>query len=123
MNFFSIAQSSELSNQNEKAINLANQLVATEGMTCEVCKIIFTNAKLLAKNKVKDKKVLLFVEKNLCGRLGEFNESCNKYLKTISETILALIEQDIVSCFSSVKKNENFIKKSPNICVIDLEYT
>ncbi len=120
---FPIAQSTELSNQNENAIKLANQLFATDGMTCEVCKIVFTNAKLLAKNKVKDKEVLLFVEKNLCGRLGEFNESCNKYLKTISETILALIEQDIVSCFSSVKSMKVLARKAQKYLLIDLEYT
>lgn len=117
LDIFSIAQSTELSDQNENVIKLANQLAAAESMTCEVCKIIFTNAKLLAKNKAKDKELLLFVEKNFCGRLGEFNQSCNKYLKTISETILALIEQDIVSCFFSVKKYENISKKSLKRCV------
>ncbi len=72
-------------------------------MTCESCKIVFTNAKLLAKNKAKDKEVLLFVEKNLCGRMGEFNKICTEYLKSISELILTLIGLDYVRGFTSVK--------------------
>ncbi len=82
--------------QNEKAIKLANKLAATEGMGCEMCTIIFSAAKFLVKNEVDDKKVLLFVEKNLCSRLGDYNETCTEYLQTEGEMIIQFVEDEIV---------------------------
>jgi len=77
----------------ELAVKLSN----TNGMGCEICTIIFDAAKFLVKNEVDNKRVLQFVEKNLCGRLGEYNETCTAYLQTDGEQIIEFIENEIES--------------------------
>ena len=81
---------------NVESTELTVKLASTGGMGCELCTIVFDAAKFLVKNDVDDKKVLMFVEKNLCARLGKYNETCTEYLYAEGESIIQFLEDEIV---------------------------
>jgi len=85
--------------QNQKGVELAGKLTATEGMGCEICTIVLNAAKYLVENKVDHEKELKFIEKNLCSRLGDYNQTCTEYLETEGETIIKFLEDEIEPAF------------------------
>lgn len=74
---------------------LSTKMKSTGGMACEICSIVFQTAKFLVKNEVDEKKVIQFVDKNLCNRLGSFNETCSMYVEKEGESIIEILEDDI----------------------------
>lgn len=74
---------------------LAEKMTKTNGMGCEMCNIIFSVAQYLVKNDVDNKKILLFIENNLCKRLGKYSKTCVEYLEKEGEQVIELIENEI----------------------------
>ncbi len=75
--------------------NLIPQLQKTWGVGCEVCTIVLNAAKYLLENKVEDKKILNFIETQLCARLGEYNTTCWAYVSEEGEIVLDLIAKSV----------------------------
>lgn len=67
----------------------------TMGVGCELCQIVFHAAKYLLENKVDHQRIFKFVEKELCYRLGNMNQTCVDYIEQEGELLLHLIEKQV----------------------------
>lgn len=78
-----------------KSEGLVVELKQSMGVGCELCTIVMNAAKYLAINKHSDEKVLLFIEKQLCGRLGSLNNTCVEYVQEEGAEIIKFLLQEI----------------------------
>lgn len=78
-----------------ESTELVKKMTKTNGMGCEMCNLIINAAKYLVKNDVDNKKVLMFIEQNLCKKLGKYSETCIEYVSSEGEKIIELIEGEI----------------------------
>lgn len=74
---------------------LVATLKQSMGVGCELCQIVMSAAKHLIENKVDDQKVLAFIDKQLCSRLGAYKTACSDYLNLEGEQILKLLRNAV----------------------------
>lgn len=61
------------------------------GVGCELCTIVMNAAKYMAQNQQSDQKVLDFIKKQLCTRLGSLNSTCVEYIEQEGLQIIQLL--------------------------------
>lgn len=86
--------------EHKKQINLGStelstKMKSTGGMGCEICTIILDASRFLIKNEVDEKKIVQFIDKNLCHRLGSYNQTCSEYVEKEGASIIEILEDDI----------------------------
>lgn len=74
---------------------LVMSLKQSVGIGCELCQIVLSAAERLVANKVDDKEVLDFINKELCARLGSYKTACTDYVNLEGEEILQLLRKAI----------------------------
>lgn len=74
---------------------LLAELKSTMGVGCELCEIVLTAAKHMVNNKIDDKKVLSFINKELCSRMGTLKQTCNDYVNLEGEQILDMLKKAV----------------------------
>lgn len=74
-----------------KSQNLFDQLKRSSGVACELCTIVMNAAKHMVENKDDNAKVLNFIEKQLCSRLGSLNSTCVEYVEQEGAEIIQLL--------------------------------
>lgn len=79
----------------KKSETLVTKLKASAGVGCELCQIVLSAAKRLIENKVDDKKVIQFIDKELCARLGQYKTACTDYVNLEGEQILDLLRKAV----------------------------
>ncbi|CAF0924419.1 unnamed protein product [Brachionus calyciflorus] len=74
-----------------KSDNLIDEMKRSSGVGCELCTIVMHAAKYLIQNKNDNTKVLNFIEKQLCYRMGSLKETCVQYVEQEGAEIINLL--------------------------------
>ncbi|RNA12359.1 proactivator polypeptide-like [Brachionus plicatilis] len=79
----------------QKSNSLVGELERTMGVGCELCTIVMNAAKYMIETKTDSKKVLNFIEHQLCGRLGTLNNTCVEYVEQEGAEIIELLIKSV----------------------------
>ncbi len=71
---------------------------------CGQCKKTMEHVKTMTTSDYKDVDILDYIKENMCQKAGDMKYLCTSTIDAYSQTILAIIEQDIVRSFFCVKK-------------------
>lgn len=80
---------------NEKSNSKVGELKRTMGIGCELCTIVMHAAKYMVETKTDSRKVLNFIEHQLCGRLGTLKTTCIEYVEQEGAEIIELLIKSV----------------------------